>query len=1152
MYFQDGQLVVSPSDLVGYLSCPHLTELSMVVAQGDLARPHAEDPDLAIVQRRGLEHEAAYLTELETRGLFIEPIDVDADLRIRVNQTIDALAAGVEVVYQAAFFDNDGSGQAWVGYADFLTKVALPSRLGGYSYEPEDTKLARRVRPSAVLQLCAYAEQVARVQGCVPELIHVVLGGQRRVSLRLAEFGAYFRTVKARFEQVLSNGAATYPTPVEHCSVCVWRPRCDEQRSGDDHLSLVPGLSSEQARKLSEHSGITTVAELAAFSGGAVPGMAGTTMEKLSRQARLLVTARTSSAAIPPYELLQTAEPGIGLGALPDPDPGDLFFDIEGDPYVGEGGIEYLLGVGWIASDGQFAYQAFWGHDEAGEKAAFEAFIDFVTERLAVAPHLHVYHYASYEPTALGRLMGRHATREQEVDDLLRGGVLVDLYRVARQGLCVGTPSYSLKKLEALYMSSRTDAITDAGSSIVEYERWLDTSDDAILADLEAYNRVDCDSTRLLRDWLEERRPEYEATFGLAPSRPLAADSHASEGVTAEISENAELKVRLGELAYASDVTSARAVRLLGELLDWYRREDKPKWWRFFDRVLRCDADDLLLDPEAISGLEYVGEAGRVARSILHRYRFDPDQPYKLSVGQEVLDPSTERQRIDEGSGPPRPGELVFLDPIEGVLDLRRGERSAAPHPEHLVPGGPLRTVQQREALRRLPRAVLEGGIDGPGAYRAVRDLLLRRPPRRSDLAGGALQESGEDTVSASLRIAGHLDGGCLAIQGPPGSGKTSTAAQLVVEFVRAGRTVGLTANSHAVITHLLETVMRCAKEQGVPLRASQKAEDGQALNHPGVTRRTDNADMASDLDQGTNVIAGTAWLFSRPEFDQRLDYLVVDEAGQLSLANVCAVGTAAKNLVLVGDPRQLSQPSEGTHPPGAGTSGLDHLLGDAATMPPDLGIFLDHTHRLHPAICTFISEIVYEDRLQSLPGCEHQAIGGAGPLGGSGLRWVPVDHQANRTSAPEEAEVIRGLVEDLLVRSWTDKMENIRPLRVSDVLVVAPYNAQVALLGRTLPNGVRVGTVDRFQGQEAPVVIVSLTTSSSDQIPRGFDFLYSQERLNVAVSRAQALTILVGSPALLSVACRTVQQLRLANGLCRFIELAEVIQPECWQEASP
>jgi uncharacterized protein len=300
---------------------------------------------------------------------------------------------------------------------------------------------------------------------------------------------------------------------------------------------------------------------------------------------------------------------------------------------------------------------------------------------------------------------------------------------------------------------------------------------------------------------------------------------------------------------------------------------------------------------------------------------------------------------------------------------------------------------------------------------------------------------------------------------------------------------------------------------------------------------------MASDLDDGTNVLAGTAWLFSRPEFDQRLDYLIVDEAGQLSLANVCAVGAAAKNLVLVGDPRQLSQPSEGTHPPGAGTSGLDHLLGGAATIPADLGIFLDHTHRLHPDICAFISEIVYDDRLRSLPGCERQAVGGDGPLGGSGLRWMPVEHDGNRVSSPEEAEAVQHVVEELLRQNWTDKEGSDHPLQLADILVVAPYNAQVALLGRTLPSGARVGTVDRFQGQEAPVVIVSLTTSSSAQIPRGMDFLYSQERLNVAVSRAQALTVLVGSPALLSVSCRTVDQLRLANGLCRYVEMAKEIR---------
>jgi hypothetical protein len=484
----------------------------------------------------------------------------------------------------------------------------------------------------------------------------------------------------------------------------------------------------------------------------------------------------------------------------------------------------------------------------------------------------------------------------------------------------------------------------------------------------------------------------------------------------------------------------------------------------------------------------------------------------------------------------------VSVDPVLGLLELRRGEKSIAPHPNHLIPGGPIRTPQQREALRRVARSVIEDGIDGPGPYRAVRDLLLRRPPRVSGTIGNLLRDPNDDPVDITVRLAGLLDGGCLAVQGPPGSGKTSTAAQVVVQLVHDGHTVGITANSHAVITHLLETVMDCAEERGVSLQASQKADDGQALDHPNVTRRTANADMESDLDHGTNVLAGTAWLFSRPEFDQRLDYLVVDEAGQLSLANVCAVGTAAKNLVLVGDPRQLSQPSEGTHPPGAGTSGLDHLLGGAATIPPDLGIFLDHTHRLHPVICAFISEIVYDGRLQSLPGCERQAIAADGLLGGSGLRWMPVDHHDNRVSSPEEAEAIHRIVEELIGRDWTDKGGSKQPLRLSDILVVAPYNAQVALLGRTLPSGARVGTVDRFQGQEAPVVIVSLTTSSSDQIPRGMDFLYSQERLNVAVSRAQALCVLVGSPALLAVACRTVEQLRLANGLCRYVELAQEI----------
>src|SRR5690606_22256848 len=241
------------------------------------------------------------------------------------------------------------------------------------------------------------------------------------------------------------------------------------------------------------------------------------------------------------------------------------------------------------------------------------------------------------------------------------------------------------------------------------------------------------------------------------------------------------------------------------------------------------------------------------------------------------------------------------------------------------------------------------------------------------------------------------------------------------------------------------------------------------------------NEKVGAELDDGANLVAGTAWLLSRPEMDGVLDTLVVDEAGQLSLANVLAVAGATDRLVMVGDPRQLAQPSKGTHPDGAGVSGLEHVLGDHDTMPDHLGLFPGRTWRLHPDICGFISEQVYEGRLEPEPHCATRAIDDGPLVGGTGLRWLPVDHEGNRTSSPEEAHAVAQAVEALLGRGWTDKGGTRRVLGPEHVLVVAPYNAQVHLLAQHLPDGVRVGTVDKLQGQEAPVVIVSMTASSAD-----------------------------------------------------------------------
>lgn len=718
----DGRLVLSPSDLVNFLACRHLTELSLEVLDGRLERPAEIDPELAVVTRRGLEHEDRYLDELEGSGLEVMRIPSNGTLGDRVARTLEAMARGVDLVYQAAFFDETGDGPAWVGYADYLRRVERPSGLGAFSYEPEDAKLARRVKPGAVIQLCAYAEQIERTQGRAPEYVHVKLGSGERESLRLTDHSAYFRAAKARFLAALSEGIAVYPDPVEHCQICMWRQRCDEQRVADDHLCTVPGLRSDQRRKLREAAGIDTVGALAVLD-PPVDGIAVSTLEKLQRQARLLVEARTAAAgARPPYELLGPVEPGRGLGALPSPSRGDLIFDIESDPFVGIGGLEYLFGISWVETDGTFDYRALWAHDPDQEKASFESLIDFFVERRLQYPDMHIYHYAAYEPTAIGRLMGRYGTREDEVDDLFRGGVFVDLYRVLRQSLCVGSSSYSLKKIEGLYLDARTEAITDGGSSIVEYERWIEEEDPQILAELEAYNRVDCDSTRLLRDFLESLRPEYEACFGVPLIRPPVGSPDAPETTVAASEENSALKSQLAIRAAGEEEDTGSATLLLGELLDWFRREAKPAWWQYFDRVLRCDEQDLFDDTEAIAGLIYEGVTRTEVRSHIHRYRFDPTQEHKLSPGQGVCDPAVERQRLLEGRKQPRPGILVSVDSAAGVLELKRGVNSRAPHPASLIPEGPVRTTEQRAALRRVAQEVVDTGIrriwclpSGPG-----------------------------------------------------------------------------------------------------------------------------------------------------------------------------------------------------------------------------------------------------------------------------------------------------------------------------------------------------------------------------------------------------------------------------------------------------
>jgi uncharacterized protein len=467
----------------------------------------------------------------------------------------------------------------------------------------------------------------------------------------------------------------------------------------------------------------------------------------------------------------------------------------------------------------------------------------------------------------------------------------------------------------------------------------------------------------------------------------------------------------------------------------------------------------------------------------------------------------------------------IRVDDDHGVLELiRPAERADEPLPRALTPDQPIEDWVKREALDRFGRAYAAGAVD---RYPALTALLERRPP---DACLDA------DPVDAALSLGESY----LFVQGPPGSGKTWQGARMAIALMRAGKRVGVTSLSHKAIHNLLRAIEHEAERQGFSFRGAKRGDEGS--EETGFDGRFIETSPDTDVcaDSSYDLVAGTGWALTRDAVDlhvaeRPLDVLFVDEAGQLALADVLAAGTSARSLVLLGDPNQLPQVSQGSHPEGAERSVLQHLLGDDVTVPPGQGLFLPKTYRLRPELCAFTSDAYYEGRLgYAAEAAQRSLAAGNGPV------WLPVEHTGRGQSSVEEADAIAAALDALVGTTFTDVDGTERALTVGDVLVVAPYNAQVRTLRSRLPAEVAVGTVDKFQGQQAPVVVVSMASSTPEDAPRGIGFAFDRHRFNVATSRAQCRAVLVCSPRLLDADCKTVSQMRLVSAVSAFVERAE------------
>jgi predicted RecB family nuclease len=1143
MHLSGIELLLSATDLSNFLSCRHLTALDMAVAIGKRKRPYFDDPLLEILFARGLEHEKRYVASLEGQGRTVVTL---ADVKERdaaVAQTLDAMRSGVDVIVQGALCDG-----RWYGRPDVLQRVERPCGLGAWSYEVSDTKLARETRAGTILQLGLYSEMLTTAQRGRPEHFYVVTPDPTVPvnKYRVDDYAAYFRLIRAQMEAMVAEddetiAAANYPEPVDHCEVCAWSSECSKKRHDDDHLSLVAGISRLQRREL-ESQDVTTLAQLATVP---LPlpfkpkRGAADTYVRAREQARVQLGSRGKT---PPIYEMRPFEDGKGLSRLPEPSPGDLFLDLEGDLFAAEGGREYLFGVVTIDANGTPSYRPFWAFTEHQERQAFESVMDLIMASWQTHEGMHVYHYAPYEPGAFKRLMGRYATREQELDKLLRAGRFVDLYGVVRQGVRAGIERYSIKNLEVFYGYDRAVALADANRSLRIMEQALElqcpeTVAPEVRALVEGYNTDDCLSTLRLRDWLERLRGELESR-GTPLPRPTPKEGEPSKQLDerAQLVETLRTRLLDGIPEPLADQTEEQHGRwLLAYLLDFHRRENKAKWWEYY-RLCELPEEDLYDEPQAIAGLAYVSrvrvvpnkKTGKPTGSVIDRYRY-PVQEMEIRRGDEL--------KLQDGT---KLGDVVEVDRVTLTIDVQKGPKQAENHPTAVFEHTHVRTGVLEDSIYAIGEQTAEGHPSS-----VARDLLQARPPRLS--SGAFSPRPGETAVDFAVRVVGDLDQTVLAVQGPPGSGKTYSGAHMICALIKQGKKVGVTATSHKVIRNLLDAVADAADATGVTVQLAQKTdeEDGDGVGSR-VQPLADNPDALQALQSGeANVLGGTAWLWARSEFASSVDVLFVEEAGQMSLANVLAVSGAAHSIVLLGDPQQLDQPQQGTHPDGVNASALQHMLGQHQTIPADRGIFLPITWRLSPDICSFTSELFYESRLRSKPGLERQRLVGTDELDGSGLWVAAVDHDGNRNWSQEEIDAVAELVARLMAPGarWVDEESKESIVTGEDILVVSPYNAQVSRLQERLAStGVQVGTVDKFQGQEAPVVIYSMATSRPEDAPRGMEFLYSLNRLNVATSRARCAAIVVASPRLFEPECRTPRQMKLANALCRYRELARTV----------
>lgn len=1157
-------LIYSPSDLVLFMRSQFAAWMERFkIEQPAEANklPLDNDPMMTLLANKGTLHEQNYLSALKVQYGDDQVVIIDRNRGHAEQYTLDAMKKGYPVIYQGCLRRDN-----FIGYIDFLIRRKGHSDLGDYYYQPCDTKLTKTVRPYFLMQLCAYSWILEAAQGRLPDECELVFGNQEVKTFRVQQYYAYFNYLKddfLSFQEKFLADVNTKPDPAFCTDFGRWETYAKTLLVEMDSLALVANIRKNQIKKLNK-AGINTLNALVETEKPYISGIGEGTFSKLKAQAK--IQKESKGKKIPNFGIIEQ-DNGKGLSALPPASPLDVYFDIEGHPLV-DGGLEYLWAVSYIDADApkgkQYAYKDWWAHTEEQEKLAFESFIDWVYDRWQQDSKMHIYHYASYEVSAIRRISNRCNTKTDKVDELLRNNVFVDLYKIVKNGLLIGEPSYSLKNIEHLYRGKRETAVATGDESIVFYEKWresggvekwcqdekgyqlwlsaelFDWDNWLELKQIREYNIDDCESTLELVDWLRKQANKHNIQY-VDPNadmeekeRTEAQEKYTEKKAALQARQQSLLK-RFQDTPQLHDNPKAH---LLNDLIEYFIRENKAKAWEYFDRLEKShtelfEDECVIVDVKALHSYEENGK-------MIIECDFNESQPIrkdKFKAGT-ILEHDL---KVDAVKFDAKEDKTILILTMRGSEVNKLSEIFSILGKEPFIDTSKL----EYKICDVAEKYFNEGKVSGPlEAILSQSSPIFQGSQSLLPITRSFYPEN-EAYINAIIHAVKNMDNTCLCIQGPPGAGKTYTAEHVIKALLSEGKRVGILSNSHAAIMNLMEPLLResvnIVKVAGLGSNQAEFQEKYPKEQYANFTYRT-SFDFTKKQPYSTfHLVGATAYALCDDEaWSNPLDYLFIDEASQVSLAHLVGVSSAARNIILMGDQMQLEQPTQGSHPGKAGLSCLQYFLGEHAVVPEDLGIFLERTFRMHPAVCEPLSRIVYEGKLVSDAATQNQAIVVPKPElihQQNGVIWLPLAHEGNTQSSQEEVEHIKKLIQELLTSTYQDKHHQTRPMSEDDILVVAPYNMQVNLLKEQLPDRVRIGTIDKFQGQEAPVVIISMGVSDVNESSRGLDFVFDVNRLNVAVSRAKALAIIVSNQDLYKCQVNSILQLEKANFFCSLVK---------------